>query len=193
MTNAKTVYLAGPEVFVRNPLPLFRRKMKYCEEFGFTANMPKDNRAENTAGQTPTDRSREIYLANVELMKTSDFGVFDLTPFRGPSADVGTTFELGFMTALGKPVFAYTNILGDYIDRIAPRQHRRGSVAMWQDAEGWSIEDYGNADNLMIDSAVAGSVGPLMRFGPSLSSRLKNQLGFRECLRRARDYFDAET
>ena len=99
-------------------------------------------------------------------MQASDLGVFDLTPFRGPSADVGTAFELGFMTALGKPVFAYTNIAHDYIDRIAPRQLLdAAALGHWGDEDGWSIENFSNADNLMLDGAAAamagdGSCGP---------------------------------
>ena len=33
--------------------------------------------------------------------------IANLTPFRGPSADVGTVYEVGFMRALGRPVFGY--------------------------------------------------------------------------------------
>ncbi|MFC7552233.1 nucleoside 2-deoxyribosyltransferase [Pseudoroseomonas wenyumeiae] len=40
-----------------------------------------------------------------------------MTPFRGPSADAGTVFELGFMRALGRPVFGYANAVANFRDR----------------------------------------------------------------------------
>jgi len=51
--------------------------------------------------------------------RSRDFGVLNLTPFRGTSADVGTVFELGFLTGLGKSVFAYTNDIADLLYRLS--------------------------------------------------------------------------
>jgi nucleoside 2-deoxyribosyltransferase len=35
--------------------------------------------------------------------------IVNLTPFLGPSADVGSAYEMGFMRTLGRPIFAYSN------------------------------------------------------------------------------------
>jgi hypothetical protein len=43
------------------------------------------------------------------IMRTCDAVILNLTPFRGPSADVGSAYEMGFMRALGRPIFAYSN------------------------------------------------------------------------------------
>ena len=41
-----------------------------------------------------------------------------MTPFRGPSIDPGTAYEMGFMRALKRPVLGYRNDPRDYITRI---------------------------------------------------------------------------
>ena len=43
----------------------------------------------------------------------------NLTPFRGPGADPGTVYELGYMAGRGKPCFGYTNDASLYVDRVA--------------------------------------------------------------------------
>jgi nucleoside 2-deoxyribosyltransferase len=50
----------------------------------------------------------ETSRAMERVTRTCDAMTFNLTPFRGPSADVHSAYEMGFMRALGHPVFAYT-------------------------------------------------------------------------------------
>lgn len=189
---SKKVYLSGPDVFLPNALEIIGRKAALCVEFGFQANLPDDTKARCRPPATPTDTSRLIYEANLSMMETSDFGVFNLTPFRGPSADVGTVFELGMMTGLGKPAFGYTNIPGDYITRIAPRQVLDPKAGEWTDEDDLHIENYGNADNLMIDGAIALDGAPLVRREMPLSRRFEDVDGFRDCLKQAQAYFAAQ-
>ncbi len=48
------------------------------------------------------------------------------------------------------------------------------------------IEDFGNADNLMLDWAVQESCGhPIVRHGASISKRYHDLAGFEQCLRLA--------
>ena len=198
MIASKSCYLAGPEVFMQNGPGLFARKTQLCATYGFVANAPDDSHVA-ARRQAGTDTlSLAIYQANTALMRASDVGIFDLTPFRGPSADAGTVFELGFMAGLGKPVFGYTNIAGDYIDRIAPRQrvdlHGQPDplpVTLWSDAHGWMIENFGNADNLMIDSALAESGAPINRQATDLPTRFDDLAGFERCLQQAKQHFGA--
>ena len=67
-------------------------------------------------------------------------GIANLSPFRGPSADVGTAFELGYLLASGQVVFGYTSHVDDYATRVAP--------------DGLMVEAFGLADNLMLEGAV---------------------------------------
>ena len=87
----------------------------------------------------------DIYQLNVDRLLRSDAVVADLTPFRGPSADAGTVWEIGFAIALGKPVFGYTSDAREYREKVAP--------------DGLRIEDHGAVDNLMIAASVQSVVG----------------------------------
>ena len=100
-------YLAGPEVFLPDAIAVGRRKKALCFEYGFEGLYPFDNEVSADGLETPLDRL--IYRANIAMLREVDFGIFNLTPFHGPSADVRTVFELGMLTGLEKPVFAYTN------------------------------------------------------------------------------------
>jgi nucleoside 2-deoxyribosyltransferase len=52
------------------------------------------------------------------VMQTCDAMIVNLTPFRGPSADVGSAYEMGFMRALGRPIFAYSNDSRLFVERV---------------------------------------------------------------------------
>ena len=72
--------------------------------------------------------------------------IVNLTPFRGPSADVGSAYEMGFMRALGRPIFAYSNDSRLFLDRIralcgdAVRLRPTGEN---EDLDGMAIEPFG--------------------------------------------------
>lgn len=185
-----SVYLSGPDVFFSDMLELFALKMGSCVLAGFTPIIPSDPRnPPPTSGDT--NPSRNIYRDNAQAMRDADFGIFHLTPFRGVSADPGTVYELGFMTALGKPTFGYTNVSGDYMDRVAPRQSVPGpnNQVTWQDDDGSHIENYGNADNLMIDSSLAMSGPLIVRGTPPLPKRFSDLSAFEDCLKLAKAYY----
>ena len=101
------IYLAGPDVFHVDAIALGAAKKALCARFVFIGlyplEAPEPADASEPAGASP---SRRIYAACLSMMRRADCGIFNLTPFRGPSADVGTVFELGVMAAQGKPVFA---------------------------------------------------------------------------------------
>jgi hypothetical protein len=79
-------------------------------------------------------------------MLASDIMIANLTPFRGPSADDGTAFELGFFDALGRPIFAYSNACGGLAERT------RAFLARVPDT--LAVEDFGLPCNLMLPHAV---------------------------------------
>ena len=90
------------------------RKKALCLEHGLQGLFPIDN----AIPPGTADMSGAIYRANVAMIGRADCGILNLTPFHGPSADVGTVFELGMLVALGKPVFAYTNEANDLLERL---------------------------------------------------------------------------
>jgi len=151
------IYLAGPEVFLPDPLAFGAAKKAICIRHGMTGVFPLDAPAPMPSG--PPDW-RRIHAANEAHIQGCDALVANLTPFRGAAADPGTVFELGYMRGLGRPVFGYTHDPADYRDRVGGAC---GVDGRWHDADGLEIEDFGLAENLMLEGAILASGGVLMR------------------------------
>ena len=179
------IYLAGPEVFLPDAAEIGLRKKMLCEEFDFVGLFPLDHDIADEADK----KDEEIFRANVELMREAEAGIFNLSPFRGVNADPGTSFELGFFAAQNKPVFAYTNRAESYFDRVCEKlgAHRTPD-GDFCDAEGLTIENFGNADNLMLDGALKIQGREILRPAVSLPG-LDDLAGFTACLRQARLHF----
>jgi len=151
------IYLAGPEVFLPDPLCAGAAKKALCARHGMVGVFPMDAPAPMPGG--PPDW-RRIHAANEAHIQGCDVLVANLTPFRGLAADPGTVFELGYMRGLGRPVFGYTHAPADYLARVP---HARHDGQAWRDAEGLEIEDFGLAENLMLEGAITASGGALLR------------------------------
>ena len=95
------LYLAGPDVFLPDAIEIGRRKVALCEKHDATGLFPLDNEIDLAA----PDASLQIFRANQTMMDRADAIVANLTPFRGPSADAGTVYELGYMAGKGKRCF----------------------------------------------------------------------------------------
>jgi nucleoside 2-deoxyribosyltransferase len=174
-----SIYLAGPEVFLPDAADVGMRKQALCKAFGFVGLYPLESAILPGEG-----RDLRIYDANLALMEQADAAIFNLSPFRGVAADPGTAFELGLFVARDKPVFAYSHDPADLFARVG---EAFGAHATPEggccDAHGYEIENFGNADNLMLDCA-------LKRQGRAvLRSETKLPLGdltlFTACLRQA--------
>ena len=115
------IYLAGPEVFMPHPVEKGLKKREIIEKFNkevlkyanfkFVGLYPLDGEIDI---QFNPETAMKIFNANVKLMNQSDLVIANMTRFRGPSMDVGTAFEMGFMYAAGKPVFGYYNMAETY-------------------------------------------------------------------------------
>lgn len=149
------VYLAGPDVFMSDAADVGRRKIEACARYGLTALFPLD--AKPLKARTPRARAMAISKANERLIRRADWVFANLTPFRAPSADAGTVFEIGFARALGKRVYGYTATTDLFATRTR-KAHAPGARAK-RDRSGHAIEDFGLTDNLMIDGAIAASGG----------------------------------
>ena len=83
----------------------------------------------------------------------------NLTPFRGPSADAGTVYEIGYARGLGLPVFGYSTVATGFTARsLAAAGAPPDAGPDWRDRDGMAIERFGLADNLMIPGSLAGLV-----------------------------------
>ena len=172
MTNI--IYLAGPDVFLLDAVAMGRRKVALCEKHGATGLFPLDNAIDLNA----PDASLKIFRANQAMMDRADTIIANLTPFRGPSADAGTVYELGYMAGKGKRCFAYCNDPRIYKDRVL---NRSGLV----DADGLTVEDFGHADNLMMIHALDVYGAPLITPHNMPDDIWHDLTAFEQCLKLA--------
>ena len=113
------IYLAGPEVFLSNAREIGARKRAICEQHGLLGVFPTDEEDACDPALSRPDQGLAISRAMERVMRTCNAMIVNLTPFRGPSADVGSAYEMGFMRALGRPIFAYSNDDRPFLDRVA--------------------------------------------------------------------------
>src|SRR5258707_232545 len=93
------IYLAGPDVFLPDAIEIGRRKAAICARHGLRGLYPLDNAVDLSAA----DASLAIFKGNEAMMDAADAIIANLTPFRGPSADAGTVYELGYMACPRPP------------------------------------------------------------------------------------------
>ena len=186
----KRIYLAGPEVFLRDPMAQAARKKALCTEFGYEGVFPMDTQLD-FVGLDDRGKALLIYRSDVALMDSCDICVANMTPFRGPSMDVGTAYEMGWMGAQGKPVLGYTNVGGDFTERTGAHfggRHRlvpRANAAL-EDPDQLMIEGFGLVENLMLDGAVI-TAGFEVAIDPvAPEARYTALAGFRKCLEQLR-------
>ncbi|HYW63023.1 MAG TPA: nucleoside 2-deoxyribosyltransferase [Bradyrhizobium sp.] len=144
------IYLAGPEVFLHDAIEVGRRKVELCRRHGVTGLYPLDNEVDLSA----KDASRQIYRANEAMMNAADAIIANLTPFRGPGADAGTVFELGYFAGRGKLCLGYSNDPSVYAERVARFTELKSGEDRLIDAQGLTVENFGLADNLMMMHAL---------------------------------------
>ncbi len=137
------IYLAGPEVFLPDARFVGDAKKALCTRLGHQGVFPLDE-------DGPGDW-RSIAARCEAMIRRCDALVANLSPFRGTGADPGTVYELGFAAARGLPVRGYTGDARVLKDRVGACPH------------GMAIEDFGLAENLMLEGAITESGGSMVR------------------------------
>ncbi|NBX66091.1 MAG: hypothetical protein EBQ96_03740 [Proteobacteria bacterium] len=174
------VYLAGPEVFLPDAFAIGLAKKRICAEYGLLGIFPFDGDVDLSAF-TPHGAGMEISRKNEEIMRGADTIIANATPWHGPSLDVGTAFEIGFMRALGKPLFVYSNVSKLFFERLQGyfnHQIMQDEHGFWREtANKTSLEPFDMHDNLMIDGAAIASGGHIM--GQDVADRLRDLDTFR--------------
>lgn len=153
MRRVSSLYLAGPDLWYPDADAHLERQRLVAEQAGFTvleaAALPAEVR---DAGELA---ARAMYAERISRLRRADAGIVNLTPFRGPAADAATTFEMGFLAGLGKPLFGWIN-LGDeleaeYRERVeAWMGARPDDAGVWRDGEDCEIEDLGLPEATML-------------------------------------------
>ncbi|MCW0233003.1 MAG: nucleoside 2-deoxyribosyltransferase [Ferrovibrio sp.] len=137
---ALKLYLAGPDVFAPDAAMRFDAMRAACRAAGFEPLTPVDNALPaDLEGAALADVIKQV---NVGLIRCCDAVVANISPFRGPNMDPGTAWEIGFAEALGKPVFLWSETAA----LLAVRTPGDGNA----DPDGWMVENFGLAENLMI-------------------------------------------
>jgi nucleoside 2-deoxyribosyltransferase len=145
------IYLAGPDVFLPDAIAIGRRKVELCARHGLTGLYPLDNAVDLAA----KDASLQIFRGNQAMMIEAHAIIANLTPFRGPGADAGTVYELGYMAGRGKLCLGYTNDPSLYADRVRQFTEVTSGGERLIDARGMTVEDFTLSDNLMMIHALA--------------------------------------
>jgi nucleoside 2-deoxyribosyltransferase len=159
------IYLAGPDVFLHVAVDIGRRKVELCARHGLTGLYPLDNTVDLTTQDltaqdltaqdlTAQGASLRIFRGNEIMMIAADAIIANLTPFRGPGADAGTVYELGYMAGRGKLCLGYSNDPSCYADRVHEFSEVISRDGRLVDARGLTVEDFGLADNLMMIHAL---------------------------------------
>jgi nucleoside 2-deoxyribosyltransferase len=144
------VYLAGPDVFFPEALSIARGRIAFLAEIGIIGVFPLDSQG----AQFPSRPSAAtIFRTNCELIDSCQGVLANLSPFRGPSADVGTAWELGYACGRQKPVSAYSDDLSAYRHKVFTGGWSEDPQAP-SDKNGNEIENFGEIDNLMLTQSV---------------------------------------
>jgi nucleoside 2-deoxyribosyltransferase len=107
--------MAGPDIFRIEWPDMARKIVSACETWGFEALLPipasQSLDRHGVSGITEPGKANDadaIFEACLDMIRSCDAVVANITPFRGDEPDAGTVFEMATAYALGKPVVAYT-------------------------------------------------------------------------------------
>ncbi|MEA2831431.1 MAG: hypothetical protein QOF22_2179 [Bradyrhizobium sp.] len=181
------VYLAGPEVFLHDAVEIGRRKVELCRRHGLVGLYPLDNAIDIAAN----DASLQIFSGNEAMMIEADAIIANLTPFRGPGADAGTVYELGYMAGRGKLCLGYSNDPSCYADRVRRFSEVNSREGRLVDGSGLTVEDFGLTDNLMMIHALDLHGCALVTPRQAPADLWHDLTAFETCVRRAAELLAA--
>ncbi|ALL13982.1 nucleoside 2-deoxyribosyltransferase [Caulobacter henricii] len=153
MRPVRSIWLAGPDVWLPDFVAQSARQRAFCIDAGFSGLTPEPPPLNGNQGSEV--EARELYAARMARLRQADAGVVNLTPWRGPSADPGAAFEAGVLAGLGRPVFGYLNVpdesQAEYVDRVESFiGAQRDEAGVWRDGDGCVVEDYGLPETVML-------------------------------------------
>lgn len=153
MRRITSIFLSGPDLWFPDAEAHATRKRQLCEAAGYVGVTPFDGVLVET--EPSEAMAREIYADNITRLKACDAVIANLTSWRGPNCDPATAFEMGYASALKKPVFAYMNVADEEEADLRSRveMHSGASLAADgrpRDEKGCEIEDFALPENLML-------------------------------------------
>ena len=170
----KNVYLAGPDVFLPNAVEIGQRKKEILARYGLAGHFPLDNALSPEQGASKRDFGLKIAVANEELMDKCEIIIANMTPWRGVEMDDGTAFEMGYMRAQGKLICGYSQTPIPFAQRVIDECYQGNITSDMRGSDGFAIEDFDLADNLMLLGAIEKSGGLFMASDKPLTKTLPN-------------------
>ncbi len=143
------IYLAGPDVFLPDPLARAAELKAVCERLGAIGRFPMDNQGA-VADRDPARMAANICAADEALVAACDALVANMDKFRGPSMDAGTSYEMGLAKGLGKFVVGWTGDQRPWHETVARFSPLVPDGPHFRDAQGMLCADFGLFDNLML-------------------------------------------
>lgn len=177
MTDMPKAYLAGPAVFHPAAKALLDYLVEICGQHGLAGVAPFEPEAAQQA-LPPAELAALIRLGNMERIRDSDVVIACVSPFRGPGACPGTTWEMGYAEGLGKPVVAWSEDMRPYMERVPHDRDADGRLFCRQ--HGMLVEDFGLVENLMYAAgtcAVQPDFEAALRQARSLVDSLRSAAG----------------
>lgn len=156
------VYLAGPDVFFPDAMERAAAMKAALAARGMTGMFPLDTELEAATVADRKGLGLAIARANEALMRSANIVLANIQPWRGVEADDGTSYEIGFMAALGRIIVLYTNDRRPFFERIVSDVYRGGvhrdGPFIRGDSDRMMVEEFdGYADNLMLINAAVAS------------------------------------
>ena len=187
MRRLQTIYLAGPDRYYPDAEVVIARKRAACAAAELTARLAGDD--VTLSPQAGELQAREAYAGALANIRGCDAVIANLTPWRGPGCEPGTAFEVGFASALGKPVLAYLNLDheedADYRSRVeAWFGALPDEEGVWRDADGCAVEDLDLPESALL-WAEARRLFVIVTADP-----MSDTTGLKLCLEALKDYED---
>jgi nucleoside 2-deoxyribosyltransferase len=148
------IYLAGPEVFLPDPLARAAELKRICDDLGAIGRFPLDNQV-TVESNIPDQMAANISAADEDLIGQCDALVANMAPFRGPSMDCGTAYEMGLAKGLGKLVVAWSADQRRYSGKVRLSTQLTKDGDWFRDEQGMLVRDFGLRDNLMMVKGAA--------------------------------------
>lgn len=111
----KKVYLSNNDILSFDFKERVRLKIELCKRYNLMGVNPIEYLT--IKSNTDLEMKKSLLNNNLDLLKESDYVIVDITPFRGANCSTTSAFEIGYASALNKPIFAYSSDDRSYINR----------------------------------------------------------------------------